>query len=77
MFYYSQRRGWYLALDWVTIEMIEERRLKGASFFVVFGEDAGRLRSNTVLLEKLQSAFPPLVSRSDLMVFDLRKRPDS
>jgi len=71
MFYFSKRRGWYLALAWVTPITIENLRTQGADYLVVSNDDVGDLRSNEMLYRQLISQYPPIVNRSDLVVFQL------
>jgi hypothetical protein len=35
VFYFGDRRGWYLSLAWLTVERIETLRARGAEYFVV------------------------------------------
>jgi len=71
IFYFSKRHGWYLALAWVTPGAIANLRSQGANYLVVFGGDVSRLHSDEVLYRQLVSQYPLIMSRRDLIVFQL------
>lgn len=76
MFYFSGRRGWYLALAWVTPGAIDSLKREGADYFVVFGGDVTAFRADTLMVGQLSSMYRVVVDRTDLLVFQLAgKRP--
>jgi hypothetical protein len=77
MFYFSGRHGWYLALAWVNPAAIESLRGRGAEYLVVLNNNAGNLRSDTMLYHHLTSQYPLVFERNDLMVFQLTPKKSS
>jgi hypothetical protein len=76
MFYFSGRRGWYLALAWLRPAVLDSLKREGADYLVVFGGDVKVLRESAGLYEQLLVKFPPVVDRTDLLVLGLsRQRP--
>jgi 4-amino-4-deoxy-L-arabinose transferase-like glycosyltransferase len=75
VFYFSDRKGWYVALSWLNGDLIEQRRRAGAQFLVI--------TANTVLLfEKeyagaesyLTSRYPVVYNNEAGTMYDLRSK---
>jgi hypothetical protein len=68
------RHGWYLALAWVTPETINNLRVKGAGYLVLYDADIDSLRSNSALYSHLTSMYSSIIDPSDLLVFRLAEK---
>jgi hypothetical protein len=44
VFYFSDRRGWYRAMSWLTNGSIDDLRARGAAYLAVSANDAGAFR---------------------------------
>ena len=75
VFYFSDRRGWYVALSWLKGDLIEQRRRAGAQFLVI--------TANTVSLfngeyagarDYLTSRYPIIFNHEAGVMYDLRPR---
>ena len=71
MFYFSERRGWYLALAWLSPSVLDSLKMKGADYLVVFGGDVNALRERGELYQQLVVKFRPVMDRPDLLVLGL------
>lgn len=76
IFYFSGLKGWFLALDWISVADIEARRASGARYFVVSeywgGERAFLERERSDVWRHLVSRYPRVVDESGVLAFDLR-----
>ncbi len=77
MFYFSERRGWYLALAWLTPGVIDSLQKEGADYLVVFGGDIEALRSDTALYKQLTSTYPATLDHTDLLVLQMTRKRSS
>jgi Dolichyl-phosphate-mannose-protein mannosyltransferase len=73
MFYYSDRKGWYTTMRWLTAGLIERYRNQGAAYFLVPIEVQGFVTKNPVY-EYLSDHYPELVHTKECLLFDIRTR---
>jgi 4-amino-4-deoxy-L-arabinose transferase-like glycosyltransferase len=72
-FYFSDRRGWYLATDWATPDEVEGLRARGARYFVV--ADVGVLRrERPAVVEHLDGHYARVPADVGFAVWDLARR---
>ncbi len=68
VFYFGDRRGWYLSLAWLTVEKIEELRAKGAEYFVVSSQSVKRFETGHAdIHEYLDQHFRRVTDRDGLI----------
>jgi hypothetical protein len=75
MFYYSDRRGWYLALPWLTPSRLDSLYAQGARFLVIADSDVENLRNLSALNATLVEHYPAVVRQDRLLVFSLAGTP--
>lgn len=75
VFYFSDRRGWYLSMAWLSEKLIEQLRKKGAQYFVVSGQSVFDFKKRLPrLVEYLSSRYKTVLDSSDGIVYDLKAR---
>lgn len=75
VFYFGDRKGWYMALTWVTESLLEDLRKKGASYVVVGGsQDVMAFTSNDRLFQYVTSAYPLIFMDTTCIIYDIRHR---
>jgi hypothetical protein len=73
VFYFSDRRGWYLSLAWVTPELIESVRQQGGRYVVVTGNALNTFAGSYASLEGyLSGRYREILDNADGRVYDLR-----
>jgi hypothetical protein len=75
VYYFGDRRGWYVSLAWLTDEWVERLRAQGAAYLVVSGDSvsafAARRRD---LYEQYASEYRTLLDDERGIIFDLSRR---
>jgi len=78
VFYFADRRGWYLSLAWLDQQKLEQRRRDGAQYFVVSAQSSANFRSKRPdLLAYLQHNYRTILDDGDGLAFDLTERPSA
>lgn len=73
VFYFSDRRGWYLATAWLKTERIEQLRNQGAGYFVVSGQSAAQFTAaHSDIKDYLSRHYRTIMDNGDGIVYDLR-----
>jgi hypothetical protein len=76
VFYFSDRRGWYQAMAWLTPEKIERLKAEGARYLAVSANDADRFRQDYAsLYESCSSRYVRLLDSDDGIVYRLTAPP--
>ena len=76
VFYFSDRRGFYVSMAWLDIALIESLRSKGASYLVVSGQSVVEFKSkHRDLLDYLSNKYPKLMDDHDGVAFTLNPAP--
>jgi hypothetical protein len=75
IFYFSDRRGWYVAMRWLKKELIEQRRAEGARYLVVPGNESAEFKSTNPIYKYLLSSYRVSADDEGCLVFDLVKAP--
>jgi hypothetical protein len=71
VFYFSDRRGWYLSMAWLSKKRIEQLRLEGARYFVVSGQAVSDFREKQPqIFEQLSREYKKVMDGDDGIVFD-------
>jgi 4-amino-4-deoxy-L-arabinose transferase-like glycosyltransferase len=74
VFYFSDRRGWYLSLAWLSTARIEALHAKGATDFVVSGQSVSDFKSTRGdVLAYLSGRYQKLMDDDDGIVFALNQ----
>jgi hypothetical protein len=71
VFFFSERRGWYLALAWLTPQRLDQLRSEGAAYVVVAEDDVEILRNQPSRLDALTRKYPPVIQQERLLVLSL------
>jgi 4-amino-4-deoxy-L-arabinose transferase-like glycosyltransferase len=72
VFYFADRRGWYLSVAWLSVEKIERLRSQGAGYFVVSAQSAAEFKAQRPeLMDYLLRKYAKLVDDDDGIVFSL------
>jgi 4-amino-4-deoxy-L-arabinose transferase-like glycosyltransferase len=75
MFYFTRHRGWFVAIEWLTVEEIEALRGRGAQYFVAsdyWHHDLKALATmRSDVLAYLTQRYRKLLDRDGVLVFDL------
>jgi 4-amino-4-deoxy-L-arabinose transferase-like glycosyltransferase len=72
VFYFSDHRGWYESLAWVSPAMIEELRSQGGRYFVVTGNALTEFSASYAPIESfLSEHYRAILNTSDGRVYDL------
>jgi hypothetical protein len=74
VFYFSDRKGWYLAMSHLTAEAVEKMKNDGARYFVTCGKDAAQFRASHPVLPYLAQHYIPVLDDGECLVFDLKTR---
>ena len=73
VFYFSDRRGWYRSMAWLTPDTIEDLRGQGARYLAVSANHARWFRSHYVALyDSCSRRYRTLMDGDDGIVYDLR-----
>jgi 4-amino-4-deoxy-L-arabinose transferase-like glycosyltransferase len=75
VFFFSERRGWYLALAWLTPQRLDQLRSEGAGYVVVADDDVEILRNQPSRLDALTRQYPPVIQQERLLVLSLASPP--
>jgi hypothetical protein len=76
VFYFSDRRGWYLSLAWLDDEQLEHLRAQGAEYLVIAGQSITDYRRNhEQMVRYLSTKYQKLMDDPDALVFALRSSP--
>jgi 4-amino-4-deoxy-L-arabinose transferase-like glycosyltransferase len=76
VFFFSDRRGWYLSMAWLSVQRIEQLRKEGAQYFVVSGESVFDFKERRPhLVDYLAGRYKILLDTSDGIVYDLTMSP--
>jgi 4-amino-4-deoxy-L-arabinose transferase-like glycosyltransferase len=72
VFYFSGRRGWYRAMSWLTPEMIEQLRARGARYIAVSANNVRRFRAHySDLYRKCSERYRTLMDNDDGIIYEL------
>jgi hypothetical protein len=71
VFYFSDRRGWYRSMAWLTPEAIEELRRQGARYLAVSAHHARWFRAHYAALYDSCSRYQTLMDGDDGIVYQL------
>jgi 4-amino-4-deoxy-L-arabinose transferase-like glycosyltransferase len=72
MFYYCDRKGWFITMRWLDSEFIEQCRKQGASYLLVPLEVAN-FEMNHPTYKYLSEHYTQLVHTNDCLLFNLKK----
>jgi hypothetical protein len=76
VFYFSDRRGWYRSMSWLTPEAIEDLRMQGAHYLAVSANHARWFRTHyAALYGDCSRRYRTLMDGEDGIVYDLTARP--
>jgi 4-amino-4-deoxy-L-arabinose transferase-like glycosyltransferase len=71
VFYFSDRRGWFLSMAWLSKKRIEQLRLEGARYFVVSGQAISVFREKQPqIFNYLSQKYKKVMDSADGIVFD-------
>ena len=74
VFYFSDRHGWYLALSWLTKDLIERRREEGAHYLIITGNTVDLFTASyRPVAEYLNSHYVTILSSADGIIYDLKE----
>jgi 4-amino-4-deoxy-L-arabinose transferase-like glycosyltransferase len=73
VFFFGQRRGWYLTLSYVTPQRIEDLRTKGAEYFVVSANSLVQYADKYSALDAYLSQNFRKINDQDGIIYDLRQ----
>jgi 4-amino-4-deoxy-L-arabinose transferase-like glycosyltransferase len=72
VFYFGDRRGWYISLAWLTEAGIERLRAQGAQYLVVSGQSVDDFRTrHAELVQSLVRRYPPVLYDERGIILDL------
>jgi hypothetical protein len=72
VFYFGDRRGWYISLAWLTEAGVEHLRNAGAQYLVVSGQSVEDFRTRRAdLLKTLSGRYPAVLDDDRGIIFDL------
>lgn len=72
VFYFSDRRGWYLSSAWLSIPRIEELHARGATVLVVSGQSVDDFKEQRKdMVEYLSSRYHRIMDDEDGIAFEL------
>jgi 4-amino-4-deoxy-L-arabinose transferase-like glycosyltransferase len=75
IFYFSGHHGWFLALDWISVEDIEALKGRGARYFVISeywgGERSFLERERSGVWRHLVGHYPRVIDEAGVLAFDL------
>jgi hypothetical protein len=75
VFYFGDRRGWYLSAAWLTPEKIENIRREGALYFVVSGQSTSDFKEERAdIFDYLSARYRKIMDDEDGIIFDLGAR---
>lgn len=75
VFYFSDRRGWYMSLSWLTSQAIDSLRNMGAKYFVVPGCYATYFAQQRNHIEEYLSAYYTIVmNNEDAIIYELQRK---
>ena len=73
VFYFSDRRGWYVALSWLNADLVERRRRSGAQFLVITANTISLLNGEYASArDSLTSRYPIVFNNEAGVMYDLR-----
>ncbi|MGC4083760.1 MAG: hypothetical protein QM736_17025 [Vicinamibacterales bacterium] len=76
MFYFSDRRGWYRSLAWLSLEEIDRLRTRGARYLAVSAYDARVFRAvYETLYRACGQRFRTVVDDDEGIIYDLEAGP--
>lgn len=73
VFFFGDRRGWYLSLAWLTVEKIERMRREGAEYFVVSLQSVQKFETEHAPIHDYLSSHFRKVTDQDGLVFALAR----
>lgn len=77
VFYFSDRRGWYVAMSWLSQDLIEDRRSEGARYLVVTGNTVSSFDAScSTVKDYLSTHYLLILDNEDGIVYDLARRED-
>jgi len=77
VFYFSDRRGWYVALSWLSKDLIEQRRREGARYLVITGNAVSSFgASRPEIKAYLSTHYSAILDNEDGVVYDLALKRD-
>jgi hypothetical protein len=75
VFYFSDRRGWYRAMAWLTAEAIEDLRMQGAHYLAVSANHVNYFRTHFVgLYNDCTRRYQTLMDSDEGIIYDLTVR---
>jgi 4-amino-4-deoxy-L-arabinose transferase-like glycosyltransferase len=75
VFYFSDRRGWYRAMAWLTAEAIEDLRMQGAHYLAVSGNHVNYFRTHFAgLYNDCTRRYQTLMDSDEGIIYDLTVR---
>jgi hypothetical protein len=75
VFYFSDRRGWYRSMSWLTPEAIEDLRMQGAHYLAVSANHVRWFRTHyAALYNQCSRRYQTLMDGEDGIVYDLTTR---
>jgi hypothetical protein len=76
VFYFGDRKGWYVSLSWLTEERIRELKHEGARYLVVSGQSVEDFKLREPLIEReLHTTSKVLLDEPGGIIFDLTREP--
>lgn len=78
VFYFSDRRGWYRSMAWLTREMVEDLRAGGAAYLVITGNSLPNYRESFPAIHSyLADHFAAILENTEGIVYDLKSQRES
>jgi hypothetical protein len=75
VFYFGDRRGWYISMAWLTETSIDHLRDQGAQYLVVSGQSVDDFRDHRAgLCKDLRRRYPAVLDDDRGLIFDLGAR---
>jgi len=72
VFYFSDRRGWYLAMSWLTEDLIEQKRREGARYLVITANTVATFEESCPQIQGyLTARYVPLLDSEEGLLYDL------
>jgi hypothetical protein len=76
VFYFADRKGWYVSLAWLRTERIEELRQSGARYLVVSAQSVSDFKARTAdIFAWLSARYRKVLDGDEGIVFDLGETP--
>jgi hypothetical protein len=72
VFYFSDRRGWYRSMAWLTAESVEDLRIQGAHYLAVSANNVRWFRTHyTGLYNSFSGRYQTVMDNDEGIIYDL------